>query len=132
MHTRTADWRQRLTDYLAAQALARPVDCALWAAGAVEAMTGFDPAAAFRGRYTTLRGGLRVLRSAGFDDHIALIRHHFPEVDRHQARPGDIAVIDGPSPQALGIVQGPAGVYVLTTGGIGTVPIEAAQVYFGV
>ena len=66
---RLSNWTAPLIEYLAAAAR-RPFkpghhDCALFAAGAVAAMTGTDFAAQWRGRYTTLRGGLRVIRRAG-------------------------------------------------------------------
>ena len=62
---RHSNWTAPLIEYLAAAAR-RPFkpghhDCALFAAGAVAAMTGTDFAAQWRGRYTTLRGGLRVI-----------------------------------------------------------------------
>lgn len=95
-------------------------DCALFAAGCVEAMTGADYAADFRGRYKTLKGGIRVLRKAGFDDHIALAASHFEEIAPAFAGVGDLAAVDTPDGLALGVVQG-AGVYVLGLDGLGVV-----------
>ena len=68
---RRPDWRDRLVSYLHS-ARQRPFefgqhDCSLFAADCVAAMTGNDMAADWRGRYATMRGGLRVLRKAGFD-----------------------------------------------------------------
>lgn len=40
-------------------------DCCTWAADAVQALTGEDPAAAWRGTYHTAWGALRVLRREG-------------------------------------------------------------------
>ena len=40
-------------------------DCALWAAGAVEYATGFDPAAAMRGEYSTAREMVGILNQSG-------------------------------------------------------------------
>ncbi len=40
-------------------------DCALFAADCVEAITGFDLAAAFRGKYTTAAGARRMLMRYG-------------------------------------------------------------------
>lgn len=133
--TRLANWRPRLIAYLA-EAAARPFaegrhDCALFLAGGVAAMTGVDYAAPYRGRYTTTRGGLRILRKAGFADHVALAAHHLAERPVAFAREGDGAVVptgDGP---ALGIVQG-AGVYVLSPAGLAVVPLTAAARAFEV
>ncbi len=113
---RLPDWQPRLVRWLELSAR-RPFepgrhDCALFLAGAVEAMTGVDPAAPFRGRYTTLRGGLRILRKAGFADHIALAAHHLREIAPRAARPGDGLVVTTPGGLALGLCQGEA-VYVL-------------------
>lgn len=122
---RRPDWRARLAEWLVAEAT-RPFeygksDCALFSAGAVEAMTGIDLAADWRGHYTTLRGGLRVLRRAGYHDHIALTAAHLPEVAPGRAQVGDIAVVDGDDGPSLGVVNG-AWVAVRTMSGLGHVP----------
>lgn len=128
---RLDDWRRRLAQWMAdcpRQPLAYGRhDCALFAASAVHAMTGHDFAAPYRGRYTTLRGGLRVLRAAGFEDHVALARHCLPVIPAAFAAPGDLAVIPTGDPlPALGVVQG-AAVFVLTPeGAIGLVPLTHA------
>lgn len=108
--TRLPDWQARLSDYLAASHSAAFVpgtlDCALFAAGAIEAQTGVDLAADWRG-YATLEDGLNGLIKAGFDDHIALCAALLDEVPIGQARPGDIAVLSlGRNLASLGLVQG--------------------------
>lgn len=103
-------WRSALTNWLHAVRLTpfcqANHDCALFAAGAVHAMTGVDFAAPFRGRYTTTRGGLRLLRRAGFGDHIALAAAHLPACGLFDIREGDLVVIGSPAGPALGVVQG--------------------------
>ncbi|WP_323780173.1 DUF6950 family protein [Thalassovita sp.] len=121
MMQRLPDWKPRLVRYLerTAHEPFKPGqhDCALFFAGAVEAQTGVDYAAPYRGRYTTLRGGLRVLRKDGFADHIALAAHHLPEIAPAFAWPGDGMVVDTDDGPALGICQGQM-IYVLgPTGG---------------
>lgn len=121
---RRADWRARLGAYVAAQA-GRPfapgrLDCALFVAGAVEAMTGHDPAAKFRGTYRTLAGGARALAAAGFADHVDFVAAHCPEVAPAFAAVGDLAVLPGGRAPALGVVQG-GGVYCLRAGGLALV-----------
>lgn len=127
---RTTDWRTRLIAYLADSHAApfRPGrhDCALFAAGAVAAMTGVDLAAHWRGRYRTLRGGLRVLRADGYADHVALADAHFEVCPVAMARAGDLAAVPGPQGLALGVVQG-ARVYVLRPEGLATVDLLTAQ-----
>lgn len=124
---RLPDWQPRLRRWLSTVA-GHPLvpgqhDCCLFGAGAVLAQTGVDIAKGWRGRYTTFAGGRRILRKAGFADHIALIAHHLPEAHVSAALPGDIAVVPGEGGDAVGVVQG-AAVYVLTEAGrLGLVPM---------
>lgn len=125
--SRLPDWRARLSQWLAT--IARVDfsygrhDCALFAAGAVEALTGRDLAADFRGRYATHVGGIRSLRRLGHADHIALARSYFPSTSCPRA--GDLAVIETPDGPALGVVQG-AMIYAPAAIGWGLVPRDAA------
>jgi hypothetical protein len=114
-------WRSRLTAFLRDHH-ARPFvpgrwDCAIWTAGAVEAMTGVDHLRGFRG-YRTIAEGQRRLQARGFDDHVAYVAALLPEVPPAFAQPGDVAVIAGAS---LGIVQGTQ-VYFFGVNGFGTRP----------
>ena len=118
--TRLPDWQSRLSVWIKT-INGRPIkpgqhDCCLFGAGAIEAQTGVDIAAPWRGRYTTMAGGQRVLRKAGYDDHIALAAATLPEIHASQAREGDIAVVETPEGPALGVVQG-AAIYVLGADG---------------
>lgn len=127
--SRFFDWQPRLITYLA-EAGKRPFedgvnDCALWLAGGVLAMTGTDYAAPYRGRYSTIRGGLRILRRDGFRDHIALAEHHLARKPVSFARPGDGAVVPVRGEMALGIVQGTR-IYVLNQAGLALVPLTSA------
>ena len=58
---RLHDWEHRLTRYVTEVACTGFAhgshDCALFAAGAVEAITGIDPGARWRGRYSSFKGG---------------------------------------------------------------------------
>lgn len=127
MIERHRDWPARLRLWLAgiARTPFQPGthDCALFAAGAVEAMTGTDLAAGWRGRYRTLQGGIRVLRRAGHANHIALARAHLPATSKPQ--PGDLAVVPTPEGLALGVVQG-THVYAPAAVGWGLLPIGDA------
>ena len=120
---RLPDWRVRLTEYLGqvSRRTFRPGvhDCALFAAGAVEAMTGIDPAASWRGSYRSIADGVKALRGAGFGDHLELVAALLEPVAPALARVGDIAVVpaDDEGVMALGVVQGES-VYVLQPGGL--------------
>ena len=125
LFTRRPDWRVRLSDYLAlvAPAAFRPGqhDCAMFAAGAVEAMTGKDPAADLRGTYRSLAAGQAALVAAGYADQVAFVADLFPEIPAAMAAVGDLAVMDGEGAgMALGVVQG-AAVYVLRPSGLALV-----------
>ena len=129
---RLPDWKSRLTLYVS-DAARRPFcegshDCALFLAGGVEAQTGFDPAARWRGCYTTTRSGLRLLRKTGFPDHIALAASLLPEIAPAFAQAGDGAMVSDPQMPdvpALGIVQGEM-IYVLRPDGLGLLPLTSA------
>ena len=86
---RLHDWESRLTLYVAEVARTGFAhgahDCALFAAGAVAAVTGIDPGARWRGHYSSFKGGLKLVRKAGFTDHVAVMRQHCPQV--HAANP---------------------------------------------
>lgn len=132
---RHPDWQLRLMQVLA-EAARRPFqpgqhDCALFTAACVQAMTGQDIAAGWRGRYRTLRGGRIVLRRAGYADHVALAAAHFPEIPVARANPGDIAAVPTPDGPALGIVQGEA-IYLLAPDGLGASPLLSASRAFRV
>lgn len=134
---RRYDWRPSLASYLH-EVARKPFawgenDCALFAAGAVCAMTGKDFAADYRGRYTTLLGGMRLLKKAGFTDHAGMAATLFDEIHPSQAHVGDIAAIEIEDGIALGVVQGER-IYVLRPDedGIGTVPLLDASRAFRV
>jgi hypothetical protein len=130
---RPPGWRGRLDAHLA-QAAVRPFawgeqDCALFAAGAVAAITGEDPAAPWRGRYGSLRQGLQLLAAeAGVADHAALAARLLTEVPPEEAQIGDVAVLDDGEPGGpgglplLGVVVG-SRVAVLRADGLATVPL---------
>lgn len=99
-------------------------DCGPGLAGNLTlAITGVDVAAAYRGRYTTMTGALRVLRNSGFSTLGDLVASMLPEhAHPSVARIGDVVAIASNSAfgHALGVVNGER-VFVLTERGIGTV-----------
>lgn len=127
--SRLPDWPKRLHAYIV-ETRALPFewgthDCALFAAGAVEAVTGEDPAAKWRGQYTTEAEGMALIRAAGFADHIAAARHERHSCPVLKAQKGDLAILDSPDGQALGVVVGGV-IAVLTPRGMGSVLLETA------
>lgn len=106
-------------------------DCALFAAGAVKAQTGRDPARGLRGRYRSAAGAMKHLRKLGHEDLGDLVAAQFQEIKPAFAQVGDIAVVDGDGMAALGIVQGER-IYVLRPDGLGLVPLTTARRAFRV
>lgn len=75
-------------------------DCCLWAADAVHAVTGEDPAADLRGTYSTAYGAARALAQAG--GLLALCAQRLgPEVPPAVAQIGDIGLVDEGAQGAL-------------------------------
>lgn len=93
------------------------------AARVVEAITGHDFAADYRGQYHDAASAWRVLRNAGFQSLAELVSSCLPEYDHpSQAHIGDIAAIadDSLFGYVLGVVNGEA-IAVLGMAGLGFV-----------
>lgn len=116
---RVQDWPERLARYLAARAYSPFVwgqhDCCLFACDAVQAMTGVDLAADFRGKYSDAISALRAVKEfagAGVGALAAKIaeQHGIPEISTRLAQRGDVVLLnvlgDGFSRQeTLGLVD---------------------------
>ena len=106
---RKPDWANRLNTYIE-QHLNTPFewgtfDCCLFTADAIQAMTGQDFAAEFRGHYSSLRGSKHALKKYGAGDLRLTIEAKFgPMCSRLCAGRGDIALVKTPLGDALGIV----------------------------
>ena len=109
---RRGAWEQALADYLLANRDAvfawGRIDCVLFCAGAIGAMTGIDPAAAMRGRYATPIGARRVMTRMGWKDVPAIASAHCAEIGPACALRGDV-VFDG---RSLGVCIGRAACFV--------------------
>jgi hypothetical protein len=98
--TRLKGWEQRLAAYFKARAREPHVwgrnDCALFAAGAIEAMTGEDPGAPFRGQYVDEAGARRVLASLGCSQLAELPeRMGLEPILPSDAQRGDLVFVEG-------------------------------------
>lgn len=83
------DWAARRFEYGAA-------DCARFVAEAVQAQTGTDFYAPFRGKYTTLAGSVKALRKIGAGDLAATITAALGDpVHPAFAGRGDVVMLDG-------------------------------------
>lgn len=104
---RVNNWPRALNDYVAAheqQAFAWGAhDCIMFACGAIEAITGKDPAHHWRGKYASAFGAARIFHDwGGFEEMIATIAgaEGFDEVPVPQARRGDLVLIHEKRPSA--------------------------------
>lgn len=118
---RLDNWRPALIDYIDQQTR-EPFayganDCLLVVAGAVHVMTGVDHAAAYRGRYTTLSGGKRLLGCSP----LKFVGGLSEEIHPSRARDGDIGAARSGREFAFGIFIG-AHLYVQTESGMGILP----------
>lgn len=109
---RAPDWEARLSDWIVANR-DRPFewgawDCVLAAMSAVEAMTGEDPGAAYRGRYDTKEGAAQALRTIGAGTLLKTVDAQFERRPTGRARRGDLFWFEG----AVGICIGGAGLFV--------------------
>jgi hypothetical protein len=79
-------------------------DCCLFAADAVEAMTGTDYVADYRGTYTDAKGALRLINDAGGLS--AFVPKSFEEVEPGYAQRGDVVLLEIDDRNSLGIHLG--------------------------
>lgn len=111
---RKEDWPERLHEALLEHA-AKPfawgsTDCILSACNLIAAMTDVDPAAEFRGKYSTELGARKAIKRAGHDSLETLAEkiaadHGMQEVGPKFAHRGDLVVFDAPEGPAFGIVH---------------------------
>jgi hypothetical protein len=124
---RLHDWAHRL-DKLVSQALLRPFewghhDCCLWAADAVLAQTGNDPAAAVRGTYSDAAGAMRVLRAQGGLRGAAA--RAGVEIAPLLATTGDVGLVRGTARALLGVCAHDCWL-VVTAAGLKVLPYRSA------
>lgn len=116
--TRLPDWEDRLHAYLLTRTGLAHVfgtnDCCLFGADEVEAITGEDIAAEFRGRYTTELGAVRALRRYGAGSIAATIDTKLPRVESAFARRGDLAMVN----DIVGIVIGADAIFISDVDGV--------------
>jgi hypothetical protein len=101
-------------------------DCCLFAADAINVITGVDHASAFRGRYTTAIGAKRALIRYGKGD----IKHTFiakfgTPIGVLNASRGDVALVNINGENVVGMVFG--NIYVVSEHGLLQLPLSHAM-----
>ena len=120
-------WRERL-DALIAARMPAPFawgthDCCLFAADAVLAQTGEDPAAEFRGTYADARQALELLTELG--GLTAVAGRAGEPVQALCAQVGDIGLVEHDGRELLAVCAGPVWL-VPAEQGLAALPIDAA------
>lgn len=130
---RLSDWPERLAALLADRNAAPfewgRTDCAMLAADVVQALTGQDPAAELRGRYSDDAGAEALIADAGSLGALAacvLAGQDIPECPPPFAQRGDIALVEWQGVQGLGVFTA-EGVMVLGPSGLHAMPLSAVQ-----
>jgi len=111
--TRAQDWEERLDRFVKSRR-STPFawgthDCCLFAADAIESMTGVDIAVKFRGKYDSLASCMSVLKGFGYTDIESMIRAElkswqFTPVAPVRAHRGDLAMCNLAAGPALCVV----------------------------
>jgi len=133
---RLPGWRKRVDDFFD-DVDGKPFawgtnDCATFAAGAVNALTGIDFAEGHREAYNDAESAIAYLAGMGFADYGEYIASLLPEKPVCEASYGDIAVIDVPGVgPALGVFGG-TNIQVMTLRGKGSLPLLRATRMFKV
>lgn len=109
---RLPDWEQRLAEY-AASIRDLPFawgshDCILFAASAIEAMTGTDIAAAYRGRYDSKISAAAILKEVGEGTLLKTLNATLEKRKPSRARRGDLVWSEG----SVGVCMGPIALFV--------------------
>ncbi|PVY81051.1 hypothetical protein C7414_102379 [Cupriavidus alkaliphilus] len=106
---RLEDWPTRLSEFIEARRERAfswgDSDCCLFVCDGVEAMTGADPGARWRGLYASEKGARRVLRDNGGVAGIATLVLG-AAVPPALAGRGDVVLIDTPHGEALALCLG--------------------------
>lgn len=128
---RRDDWLVRLTAVLGKYDQGvdpDDINCATFAGEAVEAMTGEDPMAKFKG---TIEEQMVTLKILGFTDPVEYLGSIMEEVGKNFASVGDVAVFKGTSNlPAFGVVIGDYAKVIRPDGQPGLMPVSKAQKVF--
>lgn len=96
---RLSDWEMQLSEYVLSKK-SQPFeygvnDCCLFAAGAVEVITGENPIPEFIGAYDSLKTSIKALKTIGAGTLEKTMDAKFTEIQIGYAQTGDLAFHDG-------------------------------------
>jgi len=136
---RFEDWPARLVGVIDAAA-GKPFawgqhDCCLFACDCIEAMTGVDPAAPFRGQYQSRVGAYRALKEyAGtLEDvaHAIAAEKGMRPIRQGEAGRGDLALLESQLGDVLGVHCGGV-IYAAAPNGLARAPVYHARLHWAV
>ena len=102
-------------------------DCLIMVAGAVELMTGVDYAEGYRGRYSSLAEGKKLIDKSL----LKFVGEHLEAINPVHALDGDVGALRQGREWGFGVFIGPH-LYVMTENGIGILPRTDATKAFRV
>lgn len=102
-------------------------DCLIMVAGAVELMSGVDHAEGYRGKYSSLKEGKKLIGTTL----LRFVGSKLQAIDPVRAVDGDIGAVKENKEWGFGVFVGPY-LYVMTETGIGILPRSRAQKAFKV
>lgn len=111
---RNENWPERLHEAMLARShkpfIWGETDCLLTACDLIQAITGVDPGAPYRGQYANESGALRIAVQAGcrsFEELVAQIAaaHSFAEISPKLAQRGDLVLLDSTEGLSFGVVS---------------------------
>ena len=105
--SRKSDWPEQMIASIEAARM-RPFvwgehDCCLFSADVVLAMTGADLAEVIRGKYTTEKQALKLIKKQSIESYLD---ERLPVKDKRFTSRGDLVMVDGGMGNALGICVG--------------------------
>src|ERR1041385_7487616 len=126
---RLPDWQSRLAQFLLAHR-STPFsygrfDCCLFVCDAITAMTGTDPAARFRGTYSSLKEARRYGSVRKITEQVTT-EFEMPEIPVLRAQRGDIVLIKRSRDYSLGLVGLSGSIAVLIKSGFTHIPLTQA------
>lgn len=146
---RRPDWGQRLSEFLRECVQEKVVldwdmfSCASWACDGVEAFTGVDLFAEYRGKAKSMAQTYALIHKSGFDSLEAIVASKLPTIPVAFARRGDLLLgparsVSGPQGESLAsedlalCIADRTVYWGLSEEGVGTMPIEFAVKAFAV
>lgn len=127
---RLSNWPSRLDRFLTATVEKKHQyginDCFLFFGAGVEAVTGVDVTAKYRGKYTSHAEGIALAEEHGFKDHIDWAKSLFKVKHPSRGTTGDGAIVPIDTGLALGMISG-SRVFLIGENGLKTVDLLDAQ-----